>query len=143
MIGGVAYYTLTTKATRNDAGQVEKPGKQTAFELKAGDCFNNVPADDKQVESVDAVPCAQPHDAEVLVNVQVPGSTYPGKDESAKQVEKLCVDKIGDKLANSPMSDRLDLYYLHPSVESWAHGDHEGTCIAAANDGKKLTAPVG
>jgi hypothetical protein len=143
VIGGVAYYALNSRATRNDAGQVDKAGKQTAFDLKAGDCFNNVPGNDQQVESVDAVPCSQPHEAQVLVNVTVTGTSYPGKDEMGKQVEKLCVDKVGAQLEKSPIAAQIDLYYLHPTAESWAQHDRTGTCIAAAKEGQKLTAPVG
>ncbi|RSM86886.1 DUF4190 domain-containing protein [Kibdelosporangium aridum] len=133
------------RATRDtNTGQVTQAGQLDVFDLKDGDCFNNVPGDNKEVMSVSAVPCTQPHDAEVLSQVTVAGSgAYPGTDQIAAEVEKLCVDKVGARVEASPIADKLGIYYFYPTKESWAQGDRAGTCVAVANDNGKLTAPVG
>jgi hypothetical protein len=144
---GIAAAIFSNKAKRDDAtGQVTKEGSLTVFDLKDGDCFNNVPANDKEVMSVNAVPCGQPHDAEVLAQVTVTASgAYPGVDKIAAEVEQLCVDKVGDRIQRSPITDQLDMFYFYPTAESWTRqNDRGGTCVAASNDEKaKLTAPVG
>jgi hypothetical protein len=143
----VAAVVFSNTAKRDEAtGQVTKEGSLTVFDLKDGDCFNNVPADDKEVMSVNAVPCGQPHDAEVLAQVTVATSdSYPGVDKIAAEVEQLCVDKVGDRISRSPITDQLDMFYFYPTAESWTQqNDRGGTCVAASNDEKtKLTAPVG
>jgi Septum formation len=142
-VAGVVAFLLTNRAERDDAGQVTKEGALTVFDLKGGDCFNNLPADDKEVQSVDAVPCGQPHDAEVLAEVTVKASgAYPGVDKIADEVEQLCVDKVGERLAGSKLSERLDMFFFYPTAESWRQNDRAGTCVAVANDNAKLTEPV-
>jgi hypothetical protein len=143
---GIAAAVFSNTAKRDEnTGQVTKEGALTVFDLKDGDCFNNIPADDKEVMSVNAVPCSQPHDAEVLSQVTVTASgTYPGVDKVAKEVEQLCVDKVGERISRSPITDQLDMFYFYPTAESWRQNDRGGTCVAASNDEKaKLTAPVG
>lgn len=140
-----AVFRNTAKRDEN-TGQVTKEGTLTVFDLKDGDCFNNVPADDKEVMSVNAVPCGQPHDAEVLAQVTVTGNgAYPGVDKVAAEVEQLCLDKVGDRIKRSPITDQLDMFYFYPTADSWTRqNDRGGTCVAASNDEKaKLTAPVG
>ncbi|CAM4090270.1 DUF4190 domain-containing protein [Kibdelosporangium persicum] len=125
-------------------GQVTESGKLEVFDLKDGDCFNNVPAEDKEIMAVDAVPCTQPHDAEVLSQVQVSSTgEYPGVDKIAGEIEKLCVDKVGARVEASPIADQLGIFYFYPTKESWARGDRAGTCVAVASTNGKLTAPVG
>lgn len=127
-----------------NTGQVTKAGQLDVFDLKDGDCFNNVPGDTAtKVMSVSAVPCSEPHDAEVLGQVTVTSSTYPGDSQMAAEVEQLCYDKVGPRVEASPIADQLDMLYLYPTKESWAQNDRAGTCVAASNTNGKLTAPVG
>lgn len=145
-VAGVVAYVFSNTAKRDEAtGQVTKEGALTVFDLKEGDCFDNAPADDKEVETVKAVPCGQPHDAEVLalITMTTTSATYPGTDKVAAEVEQLCVDKVGDRLDRSKITDRLDMLYFYPTAESWKQKDRGGTCVAAANDNGKLTEPVG
>lgn len=133
---------MSPKAERDNAGAVAQNGRLTVFDLKKGDCFNNVPAEDKNVMAVDAVACAQPHDAEVLDKVEMPkGGTYPGREAASAEIEKLCDNLVGDRLANSPIRQEVGLYILYPTAESWAQGDRGGVCIAVGD--AKLTTPVG
>jgi hypothetical protein len=132
----------TPKAERDEAGAVAQNGRLTVFDLKKGDCFNNVPAEDKNVMVVDAVACAQPHDAEVLDKVEMPKrDAYPGREAASAEIEKLCNDLVGDRLANSDIREEIGLYILYPTAESWAQGDRAGGCIAVGD--AKLTRPVG
>ncbi|MET0233397.1 MAG: septum formation family protein [Kibdelosporangium sp.] len=147
VVAGIAATIFSNTAKRDEnTGQVTKEGVLTVFDLKGGDCFNNVPAEDKEIESVNAVPCGQPHDAEVLAEVTVTATgDYPGVDKVAAEVEKLCVDKVGARIDRSPIADRVDMYYLYPTAESWKmQKDRGGTCVAVSKDtAAKLTAPVG
>ncbi len=56
-------------AERGGSGDILEAGRLSVFSFRTGDCFNGFAA----VESVDAIPCDQPHEAEVYLLVDHPG----------------------------------------------------------------------
>ena len=60
--------------------------------LELGDCVkDDTLRDEGQVETVDVVPCGQPHDLEVYVNVTMRGDDFPGDQAIEKFAERSCV----------------------------------------------------
>jgi hypothetical protein len=51
-------------------GEIVSPGHLPAFSLATGDCFNN-PAGARSVTSVTAIPCTQPHNAQVFAQFKL------------------------------------------------------------------------
>ena len=128
-IAGGVVYAIATDADRNASGQITSGGRVSVTDLKVGDCVNDI-EEDKQVLSLPAVPCAQPHDAEVFAIFELTGSTFPGEAEVVSQVEPKCSDRL-EQYAPAALNDpSIELYYFAPNETSWRRGDREVVCIA-------------
>ena len=95
------------------AGGTDQPGdlgRATVFDLRGGDCFNEI--SDREV---DIVSCASPHEFEVLELVQMQGGDYPGDSASEGIGAREC--------------PRLTHFFLHPTRESWGAGDRVLLCL--------------
>ena len=80
VMGGVAVFGRVTSGddeTVRDGGEIVEAGGLGVFRMAAGDCVNFPDGDFEQVEAVEGIPCADPHDAEVYALVdgrrRVPG----------------------------------------------------------------------
>lgn len=60
----------------------------TILELEIGTCFDD-PENLKQVEDVPVVGCEEPHDNEVIANVKLTGSAYPGRDQAENRASQI------------------------------------------------------
>jgi Septum formation len=121
----------TTRAQAEDVG---------AFVIEDGDCIN-LP-DGNLVESVKRVPCAQAHDAEVysLFDLAEAAAAYPGADAVNESAADGCVDRFADFVGVAYEYSVLDVFYLHPTEESWNQiDDREVVCLVTPMDGGQLT----
>ncbi|MGW2045374.1 DUF4190 domain-containing protein [Streptomyces sp. NPDC001858] len=123
-------------------GFKEGASANSSFSLAKGDCFD-VPGEtfDEDVYDVDKVPCAGVHDAEVFASVPLSGSDYPGDDRVTDVADDKCYT-LESAYAMDPwaLTDKVDVYYLTPTSESWEWGDREITCVFAhVDEGKTLT----
>ncbi|GAA4599321.1 hypothetical protein GCM10023194_79090 [Planotetraspora phitsanulokensis] len=80
-------------AQRDETGAVTGGGQVSSTSLHEGDCVNGV-ADGKVVTRLTALPCAQPHDAEVIVKITLPA-------HQGRAVTCLVVDGQAGKLTGS------------------------------------------
>jgi len=129
LCAGGAVYALTTDPERNASGQITSGGQVPVTDLKVGDCVNDID-ENRRVLSLPAVPCAEPHDAEVFAVFELTGSTFPGESEVVSQVESKCVDRL-EQYAPAAINDpSIDLFYFAPDETSWRRGDREVVCIA-------------
>ncbi|MFF8970545.1 DUF4190 domain-containing protein [Streptomyces sp. NPDC014995] len=108
----------------------------TSLSLAKGECFD-VPGDTfhEDVYDVDKVPCSGEHDGEVFGTVPLSGSSYPGDDYVTDTAEGKCYT-LQDGYAMDPwaLTDKVDVYYLTPTRDSWSWGDREITCVFASTD---------
>jgi hypothetical protein len=143
--GGVAVFGATgafeDKTTRNDAGEITEAGGVGAFVIKVGDCVN-MPTEDI-VTSLEGLPCADPHDAQVFDEFQMVGETYPVADALETEARDGCLWRWSAAIgANFDDMPDYDLTYFTPSPESWDTGDREVSCIIVRTDGAKMTASM-
>jgi hypothetical protein len=83
---------------------------------------------------VDAVPCSNPHHAEVYATFKLTGSTYPGDEVVGTQSDSGCQSYLSVYSASATDDDALTLYYFAPTRESWRAGDRGVVCIASDED---------
>lgn len=121
---------------RNAAGEITDPGTVTATELTSGDCVNGV-RDGASVTTLPAVPCTEPHEAEIFAVFSLRLTEWPGDEAVLDEAEKGCEQRIGGYEAAMMDDQTLELMFLHPSVESWRGGDHEVTCMVMDPKGKR------
>lgn len=110
--------------------------------VEVGDCVNDDTLRDEgqvQVETVDVVPCRQPHDLEVYANVTVPGDDFPGDQALEKFGERSCVAHFRDYVGIPLRHSEFDYFFYLPSEDSWNGGDRVVTCGVIHPDFEKLT----
>ena len=134
---------MTYTPTRNDDGKVTTPGTVTLTSLKKGDCLNTDKIQDGvEFSTVPAVPCNQPHDAEIYAIFPLTGSTWPGNAKAASLAQAGCLSRMKTFLPSKSAQAKYDIYFIHPAESGWLHGERNVSCLASAPTGKKLTAPI-
>ncbi|MDG4832938.1 septum formation family protein [Solwaraspora sp. WMMD1047] len=127
---------LADGATRNDAGEITEGGSVSSFDLATGDCLNGL-KESASITSLPAVPCSQPHEGEVFGTFTVTGDSFPGNTAISSQAEEGCTDRLAQYAPAAADDDSLELFFLHPTSESWAQGDREVVCIANDPSGQR------
>lgn len=107
-------------------------GSQVFVEkLVAGDCFSGGQTD--SVEIVTRIPCASPHESQVVTVIELPDGAYPGEDKVTEQAETDCTDKADPLLTTSAYAD-LDPSYIYPDADTW-RGDRTVLCLVEVPSG--------
>jgi hypothetical protein len=140
-VGGVAVFAGTAstedKTVRSDNGEIVDSGGLGVFKVRVGDCVQ-LPDDDAEFfESLEGVPCGQPHDAETYAEFEVVPLT---PDFSRDVVEEMafngCLERFAGAMGKTYESaEDLDVFPLYPSKESWAADDRMVTCLVVSVDG--------
>jgi Septum formation len=138
VITAVVALAVFTSAERDDEGEITSEGSVSAFEVRAGDCFNNPPID-AQATSIEAVPCSQPHDAEAFATFDIRSEQYPGDNQVVRQAEAGCVVRFEDFIGLPYANSVYELVYLHPTRSSWRLGDDRTVLCAVVDPAGKIT----
>lgn len=105
-------------AERDEEGNITEAGQEDVFDLQVGDCWND-PAE-TEMSSVSAVPCSEPHDAEVFHEFDIPDAdSYPGETTVTEQADAGCYAEFESFVGIAPESSSLGVYYLYPTQQSW------------------------
>ncbi len=111
-------------ATRPLPVTVDGPQSAHVGRLVTGHCLAGL-LDDGPVDSVDVVPCDQPHAAQVISEFRfVPDAVWPGQAGANARVA------IGCELSESEQEAGLEVVTWAPTEESWEDGDRTGLCVA-------------
>ncbi len=118
------------------------------FEVELGDCLL-LPSgsSEGEVETLDTISCAQPHDGEVLALTEIAlgfGEPYPGDEFIEQQAQVDCVQAFNDVTGVDFFQDLdWDLTWLTPTVGSWEQlNDREIVCIVTPLDGEPTTGRI-
>ena len=130
------------KTDRDQSGEIVEAGGVGAFALRLGDCIQNPDAEGvvSIVVSVEGVPCATPHDAQVYAEFDVTGILE--YDEAAVELlaQQECIDRWTEAIGTVFWEDLLlDSFSLFPSPASWAVGDRGVVCLLVSIDGSPLS----
>jgi hypothetical protein len=118
------------QASRSSStGGITRKGSQNVFSLAVGDCFDN-PAGASTVITVTAIPCNQPHNAQIYAKFTLRGSDfdYPGNAAVTRLATNGCNSRTGDvdkSLTTGSMTIRL----LFPEADSWLNGRRTVSCM--------------
>jgi hypothetical protein len=136
-------------ATRDESGEVAENEDIGVFRLRQGDCLIMPTAGiaGEEVETLEAIPCDEPHSGEVLSIVTVPGdgdAPYPGDAAISTQAETGCLaDFQSITGVEFALDTDWDMTFLSPTADSWNLGDdREIVCIVLPLDGEPTTATV-
>ena len=132
------------QASRNDSGEIIASGNLDVFSLGVGDCTNdpqeNIEGD--EVESVDAVPCSDPHDNEFYAAFEVSYDEFPGHSVIEAAASEGCTSRFEGFTGIDYESSILEIYPMYPTEGSWDVGDREVICAVFHMEYEKLTGSV-
>lgn len=123
--------TKSHESHRGSDGAISKGGKLDAFSLRAGDCYETPTDTMASFDSVKAIPCTQPHDAQVYYVFTYPGATSvaPTDDEMTANAQPQCEDAAKTKVDDTKVPENADESILHADDSTWAQGYHDITCV--------------
>ena len=123
IIAAIAAFAMAPE--RDENGALTSGGTASVTSLKTGDCLNGIK--EGVVTNVAVVPCAEPHDGEVVGVHALTGATFPGTAAVEQAANEECVKLLeayaGEKAA------AVDLMFLQPLAETWSL-DKNISCIA-------------
>ncbi|MEZ0446628.1 DUF4190 domain-containing protein [Cellulomonas sp. ICMP 17802] len=120
---------LTALATRPLPADVPSARSAHAQQLVTGNCLATVPADGP-VDSVRVVPCADPHEAQVITEFSfAENAVWPGQQAADARVARACV------LDDAEIGAGVRTVTWSPTERSWAKGDRIGLCLAVVDGG--------
>ena len=132
--------TLTDQTRRRSDGEIVEAGSVGTTRLRVGDCFDEPAAGTIRV--VNGVPCADPHDAQVVARLSVGGDgPWPGTEALSADARLGC-----SQAAASAVSALIDvvgapevgLSAYVPDASAWSDGDRNIICWVGAAEGEKL-----
>jgi hypothetical protein len=101
-----------------------------AVQLVLGTCVAELP-DDGLVRRVRAVPCEEPHAAQVVGRTDAPAeAVWPGEGAAAARVSRACGPDLLGPAAGDRGAESVAFVVWSPSEDSWARGDRTGLCLA-------------
>jgi hypothetical protein len=148
IIGTTGYslqtFDFTDKSAQVDANDnVTKAGGLDVNQLTTGQCFDEPSAGQSEVRAIEAVPCAQPHDAQVIGLSMLTDDQYDAatvKKEAADACEKI---SAGPTVDQTKLGDNAATIDFAPTAQSWTvNVDRRVTCALDNGIGTKLTGSV-
>lgn len=136
IILGFLGFKAMTEADRDGTGAIVDAGSVDVFQVRVGDCFDNVTAE--EISSLPGVPCSEPHDNEAYASFNVPLDSYPAGDGMYEVAFESCVERFESFVGRDYQSSSLDIYALYPTAEGWAQNDREVVCAVFDMEEEKL-----
>ncbi len=136
---GVFVYNAATEADRDDTGAIVDSGNVDAFQIRAGDCFDDASSMEDEISSLPGVPCADPHDNEAYAVFEVSFTDYPQGDEMSELAYSACMERFESFVGTDYQSSALDIFTMYPSPDSWKQDDREVVCAIYDMNAEKLT----
>lgn len=139
---GFVIYGALTNADRDGSGAIVDAGTVDAFQIRVGDCFDDVDSYDEEITSLPGVPCAEPHDNEAYAVFDVAIASYPEGDGMWELANASCVERFEAFVGRDYDSSSLDILTMYPTIESWRQSDREVVCAVYDVESRKLTGSV-
>jgi hypothetical protein len=121
-------------------GQITESADADVFSVQVGDCINaSAMEDDTEMESLPVVPCADPHDGEIIAQTELPEGDFPGDDALVAQGEEFCAAEF-ETFVGIPYDDSaLYVWPLTPSQGGWETVDDRVIQCVLDTDGELVT----
>lgn len=124
--------------TRDDSGEIIESGGLGVLAIQPGDCLQ-VPVEEL-VQSLEAVPCDIPHDAQAFANVTLRDGPFRGELAVQQESYEACETRFEAFVGTEYAESELWINALYPVEEGWDQGDHMATCLlVSGEEGRKLT----
>lgn len=135
VFGGVNAFDDAT--TRNEQNEIVESGGLGAFAIEVGDCLN-LPSELSEVQSVEGVPCSQPHSAQAFAVFDLVGfgDDFPGAEAFEEEADAGCLEHFESFVGLPYEESELYLMTLVPTEGSWVEmDDREVVCLLVPESG--------
>lgn len=139
---GFVIYGAATQADRDSSGAIIGEGTVDAFNIRVGDCFNDLGPEEAEVSSLPGVPCSTPHDNETYAVFDVSLENYPNESAVFEMANDACMERFESFVGRDYESSSLDILTMYPSPESWIQDDREVVCSVYDMNSVKLEGSV-
>lgn len=136
----ISNFTNSSAARDAESGEVVEGGQQSAFTMRVGDCWND--PDGQQVSELEVVPCAEPHDNEVIALFDLPDGDFPGEDAVEAAADEGCTARFADYVGSSYESSELVIWPLWPTEGSWDNMDDREIVCSVYDPSGLLTGSI-
>jgi hypothetical protein len=129
-VGGIAVGIIVNLAQgpdRDETGAVRGERSISLAKLRAGDCLPDVIS--QTGAYADVVPCAQPHDSEVVGRFDLPGGAWPGAEQAEDMAQKGCDERFVAYTGLTVDADGYASVAASPEEIDWP-GDRGVLCLA-------------
>ena len=123
---------------------VDATGGEPAMQLREltpGDCFDTIGIAD-EVDLVWVRECSAPHEQEIVGEVVLPQSRYPGADRLHKFSTLSCLGQWYEYAGENGDHPDYDVILYKPSLAGWSDGDRKVQCVAVRVDREALSTSV-
>jgi len=138
---GFFIYGATTDVDRDDSGAIVDEGNVDAFQIRVGDCFDDISGyegEETEFSSVPGVPCSEPHDNEAFAVFDLDIDTFPGTDAIGELAQESCLQRFSSFVGRDYESSSLDIFAMYPTPEGWRQDDREVICAVYDMEANKL-----
>lgn len=133
----VFWEDLNDDPDRDEQGRIVNRGEISAFDVREGDCLN-LPPSQEEIYSVEAVPCDQPHQAEVYAVFELGGEAYPGDGRVVRSAEAGCNQRFPGAIGRRHARSELEFHSMYPTRQSWRLHDDRGVTCWVTRPGDRL-----
>jgi hypothetical protein len=130
--------TIYFQADRSPTGEITDAGNLGVTSLLVGDCFD-LKQPSEEFAEVTARPCSDPHQYELFWIGSVADGPYPDDATFEDFFYDDCVDRFRHYVGTAWGDNRLDIYWLVPTRDSWAAGDRDVQCSVFDPRNPRLT----
>lgn len=125
---------LVLGAGADGDGEAATSGEVGIDSLLPGDCVERL-EEGSITTTVPTVPCAEPHAGEVYAIFDLTDGDWPGDEAVWEEAETGCIDRLFGYSPTAYEDEQVDIFYVHPTSESWEIGDREVVCVTYYLDG--------
>jgi hypothetical protein len=128
--------------SRDASGHIDRTSTVNVDRLRAGDCilaFDKTRAN----ANVQAVPCDQPHHAEVFAVFTLDSGSYPGEQKAGDLAIQGCSQRARWRSRPDLDTDALHTFAFYPGRMSWATGDRSVRCLVYDPDHTRVGSIAG
>ncbi|GGP92589.1 hypothetical protein GCM10010187_05040 [Actinomadura coerulea] len=128
-------------AAEGEADPRQRDGYVLSSTLRVGDCFT-AQTHDSADPYVYPLPCASPHNGEVVAEAPLPAGPFPGVGRLTARAAALCEERTPDNV-KKVVDDDFDARAELPKRKDWESGKRTVTCtLVYVGEDKALTAPL-
>lgn len=126
----------TTAPEESDEEEFQAPEEQSVFDITVGDCVTQPEEESSEYQTLEIVPCTQPHEYEVFYEFDVTDIDEFDKTAIENQIAEQCYGQpFEDFIGTAYDQSTLGVQYLMPTQGSWdENNDRLVSCMVYEAD---------